>query len=1470
MTVQDAPLGPQTSVDGALAWAQALLASVPAPLALVDADGRLLGANEELATLCGVRPAEAVGCLLDDLRPELGRALAILEDGEPGAGIGSVDVTLSAGAGETGAAQERRFRASLRPLEAAASFPLFLGCSVLSLLPTDGNTHALAGGLVVGDGEAGAQVSGLDEEALSRIPAWRNEAVWCVELRPPLEITRGGRPRPIDEMIDEAFTGAVLAHCNALFARMYGYERPEELLGVGLDVLLPLEDPANREYLRAFMANGFRLLSGETVEVDREGRARYFVNNLSGEVVDGRLLRVWGAQRDISEQRQAQIERQEADQRLHQLAESLDSVFYIVDLEKGKTQYVSPSFQSVFGRDLSESEGAFARLSEWAYPEDREIVARLGEARARGEGAAAEYRIVRPDGQVRWIEDSVFALYEPDRAARRLSGIARDITERKRQEEATRHTQQFLQSALDALSASISILSAEGEIIAVNRAWRSFAPWSSFWGPEGGLGQNYLRACEDERGILSREGPALARGIRDVLSGRVREFYLEYAAQTLQGQRWYSVRATRFLDPADPNAPADQSARRAVMVHEDITARRRVEAALREETSALEAVNRTGQVLAAELDVQKLAQAVVEAASDLAGARSGAFLAHPQLARPHALSGAPQIPDAFAGTARASSDTDATPGAEGSEGRQGGRWNREAEVLAPIWRGEGVFRTADARQVPGWESGDLWRDTPFAQAEVASFLAVPVTSRSGQVLGGLFFADPEPESFSERVVRIVEGLAALASVALDNALLFEAVRRERAGFEESERRYRFLSERIAQIVWTTHADGFHDYFNQRWYDYTGADPSDSLGHQWTSHLHPNDQERASRRWAQSLATGEPYEIEYRFRRHDGQYRWFLGLALPLRDEEGRVVKWFGTCTDIDDQKQAEDVLRLMADAGEILSASLDDRHNLGELARRMVPTMGDWCCVDIVNEKGGLEALAVVHVDPPKEAVLRRIQRKALAPPANMGLNRIVREARSLLWPRINEAARREVSVDTEHFDDLGQVGFASTMSVPLVSRGRVMGVLTLSSGAGRVYDEADLFLAEELARRAAQSMDNSRLYQEAQSALASAEEAGRAKDDFLATVSHELRTPLTSILGWASLLKDGHVDEPTMARALSTIERSVKSQAQIVEDLLDVSRIVAGKLRLEMRPLDIEPIVQSAIETVRPAMTAKSIDFDLVLPPVGKVSGDPTRLQQIVWNLLSNAVKFAPREGRVALSVSQSGAHLELRVSDSGPGISPEFVPYIFERFRQADSTSTRKHGGLGLGLAIVRHLVEMHGGRVWVDPPVPGQGASFGVELPLLAEAPAADEASEPKDNAESAHLLRGLRVLVVEDEPDARDLFAAVLSRFGAQVQTAPSAASGFEALRSWQPHALVSDIGMPGEDGHSLIRRVRALGGDYAQIPAVALTAYARDEDREKALAAGFDVHLAKPMSPIDLALTVAGLVERRSHKNSPQE
>jgi PAS domain S-box-containing protein len=565
--------------------------------------------------------------------------------------------------------------------------------------------------------------------------------------------------------------------------------------------------------------------------------------------------------------------------------------------------------------------------------------------------------------------------------------------------------------------------------------------------------------------------------------------------------------------------------------------------------------------------------------------------------------------------------------------------------------------------------------------------------------------------------------------------------------------------------------------------------------------------------------------------------------------------------------------KFLAKASAALVESLDHEKTLQTVVRLAVPQFADWAAVDLLDEDGSIRRVAVAHVDKAKVELGWELFHKF--PPKRedtVGVANILRTGKSEFVAHIPDSLLVEVIGDPELLEIARAQKLSSSIIVPMNVRGRTLGAITfVLAESNRRYTLADVALAEELGIRAAASVENARLYR-------NSVEASRLKDEFLSTLSHELRTPLTAILGWARILVGNKLPEDKRVKAVEIIARNATTQAQLIDDMLDISRIITGKMRLDVQSINPLEVIEAAIDSVHLPAETKMVRIQTAVDPeAGLIIGDPARLQQIIWNLLTNAIKFTPKGGRVLVQLTRINSQIEIEVSDTGEGIALEFLPFVFDRFRQGDASSSRPHGGLGLGLSIVRHLVELHGGTVDATSKGVGKGATFRVKLPLLPARHSPTEETLRKDPVSSLEPLRftfsselnGLRVLVVDDQEDARELIKEVLARCKADVTCVGDAAKAEEALNGAAWDVLLSDLGMPGEDGYSLIRKVRMRdprqGGE---IRAVAITAYARLEDRTQALHSGFDAHVAKPINPIELVEVVANLIRRGRSPTSP--
>ncbi|HEU4595176.1 MAG TPA: ATP-binding protein [Pyrinomonadaceae bacterium] len=659
--------------------------------------------------------------------------------------------------------------------------------------------------------------------------------------------------------------------------------------------------------------------------------------------------------------------------------------------------------------------------------------------------------------------------------------------------------------------------------------------------------------------------------------------------------------------------------------------------------------------------------------------------------------------------------------------------------------------------------------------------------------------------------------------------------------------------------------------------------------QHVSILIPEDHSNEEPEILARLRRGERIEhYETVRRRKDGTLIDISLTVSPIRGADGKILGASKIARDISERRrldrelrQQTEALRTINEVGQIISAEFDLQQivqAVTDAATALTRARFGSFFYNILDERGasymlytlsGVARSAFEHFPMPRAT--------DLFGPTFRGEG-VLRMDDVKLDPRFGK--------NSPYFGmPEGHLPVTSYLAVPVISRsGEVLGGLFFGHPEAGVFTERHEQLVAGLAAQAAVAMDNARLFEAAESARREAEhaaaenerlfleaqESSRLKDEFLATISHELRTPLTAILGWAHMLRTGRHEAAAGIKALETIERNARAQAQLIDDMLDVSRVITGKLRLDVRTISPTSFIEAAIESVSPAAEAKGVRVQKIMDTgIVSVAGDPVRLQQVVWNLLSNAVKFTPKGGRVQIKLERVNSHIEIVVSDDGMGIAPEFLPHVFDRFRQADQRITRTHGGLGLGLSIVRHLVEMHGGTVQAESEGEGRGSTFTVRLPVAPVYQSGDlggrvhpAARETLPTYHCPDRLDGLKILVVDDEIDTLEMLKFGLSQCGAEVSVAGSAAEAFAALTGSIPDVLISDIGMPEEDGYGLIKKVRSLPAEAGgRVPAVALTAYARTEDRLQALRAGYQMHVPKPVELAELVTVIASLVGR---------
>jgi PAS domain S-box-containing protein len=649
----------------------------------------------------------------------------------------------------------------------------------------------------------------------------------------------------------------------------------------------------------------------------------------------------------------------------------------------------------------------------------------------------------------------------------------------------------------------------------------------------------------------------------------------------------------------------------------------------------------------------------------------------------------------------------------------------------------------------------------------------------------------------------------------------------------------------------------------------GLSPAEHIG-KTLRDVVPEAGEQLERPYREALSTGKP-AVDVEVAAHvSGRAVDALVSIYPVTFE-GSVLGVVGMVRDDTAHKREERRRTLMAKASRILASSLDVATVTKQVSTLFVPDLADCASVYLRQDDGSFELAAVTHRIPTEESAVRAVYDSAPRASRERWITaRTIRSGDAELVETVtNERLESLADGDWAWLSRAKALGATSLLSVPLVVQpGHTIGsVLLMRQDRCCPFDQGEVPSLEDVTRRAAVAIDNAHLFEMAQRERRRADEANRAKDEFLAMVSHELRTPLNSMLGWARLLLMGSLDPTKTRRAIETIERNAIAQTQLIEDLLDVSRIITGKLRLEPQRFEMASVIDAAVEVVAPAAHAKNIQLVSTIDrTLGSMVGDPHRLQQAVWNLLTNAIKFTPQGGRVAVRLSRSGASCVVTVEDTGEGIEPAFLRQVFDRFRQAEMGSKRRHGGLGLGLPIVRHITELHGGTVEAFSEGSGKGSTFRLSIPtgpvrtVERSTPVpvtTSSAPSSADFASSRARIRGLSVLVVEDEQDARELIASMLTLCGATVTTAPSVGLALQEVIQHRPDVIVSDIGMPDEDGYDLIERVRTLPPvEGGRTPAIALTAYARSADRSRALLAGFNAHVTKPVEPAELIAIVA--------------
>jgi PAS domain S-box-containing protein len=1307
-----------------------------------------------------------------------------------------------------------------------------------------------------------------------------SEAIWRFELEHPIPINLSE-----DEQLEMLFKYGYLAECNDAMARMYGYESAEQIVGSRVGDLLARSDPKNIEHLRAFRRSGFNMVDSESHEIDRDGNTKYFLNNLTGIIENGAVVRIWGTQRDITDRKRAEQAVLKSEERLRRISEATQDSIWEIDLKTNQLWWgerAKPLFGSRPG-DLHPG------LQDWydrIHPEDVERVKARFDKFMRNDdwNWFDEYRFRRADGSYVYILDQAQKFCDENGTPILIAGAMSDITARVQAEEALRASEERYRLLTEISPDGVVIAGEDGTIHLANQAMQRLLGVE----PEQVIGRNLFD-------FFPRRCVAQYRDcLTELLTGDLPESQIEVVFRRDDAKLIpVEISAVRF----------DWSGRQyAQFIIHDIRGRKKAEAERERFHNEIEAErNRLKQIL------EQMPVGVF-----VAEAPSGRMLFHNREAEALLRRSLPSSDDyeGFAQFSASHSDGSPYKPEEHPIARSliSGEIVKSEEMRYRRGDGTETFLSVDAAPINDPEGRRVLAVTTFIDIEerklaeeaireseerfAKAFRASPdglIISRisdglileandnfaalSGYAIGELIgkrtidlrlYADPEDRHRlmdmlkKQNYVRDYEfevqrksGEKRLISFSgepleLHGEHCWLTIVRDITDSRQAEEALRESEERFAKafraspdgLIITRQSDGAILEVNDSWSKLLGYASDEALGKRWTQFdllVDPSDRLRAK---AILEEQGYVRDFEMALKRKSGETILVRISTEPL---DLRGERCFVTIIhDITQRKRAEEAMRRSEEQA---------RRQLSYIEAIYATAPVGLCFVDTdlsflsINER-----LAEINGRSVEEH-----------------LGRTVREVLPEMADTLEPVFRRVIETGEP---SLNVEQSAAADAAPDRFRHYIGSFYPIKNGGGRVLG-VNVVVVDITQRKTIEEELERSLYQE-KSAREEAESANRMKDEFLATISHELRTPLTSILGWARMLTGGGLTAPQARHALDVIAQSAQSQNRLIEDILDTSRIITGRLKLDAQPVVVEHIFHAAIDVIRPSAEAKGITLnEVVETPDGVIFGDANRVQQAIWNLLSNAVKFTNEGGRIEARLGRAEGQIEITVKDTGIGIEPRFLPHVFDRFRQADASSTREYGGLGIGLAIVRHIVEMHGGSVMASSPGKDQGATFQIRLPLISatrqsrpEGPRPETpppALKERKSMENGHKLDGVRVLLVEDNLDTLEMLRFIFEESGADVITSTSVDEALAALERFRPDALVSDIAMPDRDGYDLIREIRSREPERGgKIPAVAVTAYARAEDRVRVLAAGFHMHIAKPIDPDELIAVVASL------------
>ena len=1153
-------------------------------------------------------------------------------------------------------------------------------------------------------------------------------------------------------------------YVNQALAQLNGLS-PDQHLGRTLSEVVPQMAPQFAPMLRQIMETQQPILNLAFHGEVRPGIVRStLANHYPVCLPHGEVIGVGVAVMDVSELAQAQQELQASEERFQQLVNHLPQVFWMTDPIERRLIYVSPAYETLWGRSIAKIYTHYDEWIEAIHPDDRDQVKlHLQNSLVQGE-YNVEYRIIRPDGTLRWIHDRAFPIRQESGEVCLVAGIAEDITDRKQTEARLRESEEHLRYTVELSPQSPWTATPTGALEDCSDHWLEMVGLPRDQALGTGWGQ--VMHPEDLPAILAAWNDSLATGTPYDVEHRVRladGSYLwmrsrAFPRRNEQGEiiRWYGTT-------------------------EDIHDRKRSEEALR----------------LSEAEFRMIANTTPAIVWVAAATGEDIFV------NEHFCEYTGFKPEDLIGFG----------------------WHKtiHPEDADRVWQQwQHCYQTGELFE------GEVRYRRHSGEYRWHRFRSLPQCHPSGRI-----------EKWIGCAVDIHDSKRVEAVIAANEARLRGFVDANVVGmlYGDIYGNIWEANDELLRIIGYSRED--LQAGKVRWIDITPPE-----------HL-PLDEQAIAEAKAKGACT--PYEKEY-IRKDGRRVPILLGYSLVGENQEETVV----FVLDLTNRKQAEAALQERSDQIQLLY----------ETSRDLLSSTQPLTLIEGIFQKlkkrMGLD-LYVNYVWHDSQHRLNLAFSGGIPPQITQEIASL--ELGQSVCGTVAQQQCQMVGTDIQRSQDpklqlARSLGATACACQPLIAQGKLLGTLCFASLSRTEFTASEQSLLQAICDQIAIALERAQLLDSLQQQTEELARVNRIKDEFLAVLSHELRSPLNPILGWTKLLQRQNLGPEKTAEALATIERNAKLQTQLIDDLLDIAKILRGKLTLDMAEVDLVDVIESALDTMRAAAQAKNIHLQTVLPSLGWVFGDAVRLQQVVWNLLSNAIKFTPPQGRVEICLRQMGDAAQITVSDTGKGISAEFLPHIFESFCQEDASTTRKFGGLGLGLAIVRQLVEAHGGTITAESPGEGLGATFTIHLPLLKVQTLEPTDPSPETTTPSTQDLdlTGLRVLVVDDETDARELLTVVLSYQGAEVLALSSAAEVLENLATFNPDLLISDIGMPGVDGYSLIEQIRALPASQGgQIPAIALTAYAREEDRQHAFSSGYQQHTIKPIDPEQLIQAIQAIV-----------